>query len=80
MDLGQVLLFFFQAVVISVFNRLLVKQSDGVSLVAFYSILYTMSTFAYAVSDDASSALTPVVTIFKGEKDVDSIMKVVIQR
>ena len=69
--------FLFQAVVISVFNRLLVKQSDGVSLVAFYSILYTMSTFAYAVSDDASSALTPVVTIFKGEKDVDSIMKVV---
>lgn len=44
------------------------KQSDGVSLVAFYSILYTMSTFAYAVSDDASSALTPWLLFLREKK------------
>lgn len=69
--------FLFQAVIIGLFNKLLISTGNqGTCNVAFYSILYTMSTFAYAVFDGASSALTPVTSIFSGEKDADSIMDV----
>lgn len=69
--------FLFQAIIIGVFNKLLMSSgAQGTFNVAFYSILYTMSTFAYAIFDGAATTLTPVVSIFSGEKDAPSILKV----
>lgn len=69
--------YLFQAVIMGVFNKLLAQSGAlGTFYIAFFGILYTMSTFAYTFFDGASAALTPVLSIFAGEKDADSIEKV----
>ncbi len=69
--------YLFQAVIMGIFNKLLAQGGvQGTFYIAFFGILYTMSTFAYALFDGASAALTPVISIFAGEKDVDSIERV----
>ena len=68
----------FQAIIMGIFNQLLIASGDGGTFpVAFFSITYTMSTFAYAIFDGSAAALTPVVSIVSGERDADGIEDVV---
>ncbi len=70
--------FAFQAIVMVVFNLLLVSKggTDGVLNVAFFGVLYTMSTIPLAVFDGSANAVSPVVSIFLGEKDSESILTI----
>ena len=64
----------FQALVMLVFNTLLL--ADGVTHVAIFGVIYTMSTVPQAVFDGAGSAMTTVVSIFAGERDDEGILTV----
>lgn len=69
--------FVFQAVVMLVFNTLLLSDNaDGVIHVAVFGVLYTMSTVSFALFDGAGSAVSTVVSIFAGERDCDGILAV----
>lgn len=68
--------YLFQALVMSVFNQLLISSgANGTYNVALFTIIYTLSTFGAAFFDGASLALTPVISIFFGEKDFNSIQQ-----
>ena len=67
----------FQALVMLVFNTLLLADGeDGVTHVAIFGVIYTMSTVPQAVFDGAGSAMTTVVSIFAGERDDEGILTV----
>jgi len=68
----------FQAIVMFLFNILLLKISDGngALYVAIYGVIYTISTIPLAVFDGASNALSTVTSFFVGESDADSIITV----
>lgn len=70
--------YIFQAVVMSIFNKLLITSDavNGVTYVAIFGVIYTISMVPFAVFDGASNALYTVTTFFTGEKDVDGIMAV----
>lgn len=66
--------YLFQALVMSIFNQLLISSgANGTYNVALFTIIYTLSTFGAAFFDGASIALTPVISIFFGEKDFNSM-------
>ena len=65
-----------QAISMLVFNKLLLNSVNGVEYVAIYGILYTISTIPTGFYDAASNAYGPVISIFVGEQDTDSIMSV----
>lgn len=72
--------FIFQAVVMLVFNTLLLSFGDeGVMYVAIFGIIYTMSMVPFAVFDGAGNAISTVVSIFAGEKDGKGILTVLWQ-
>ena len=68
--------YIFQAVVMFTFNTLLLRSSDGrgVSYVAIFGVIYTVSTIPAAVFDGAGNAISTVVSIFAGERDSRSIL------
>jgi len=70
--------FVFQAVVMLVFNTLLLRSGGelGTLCVAAYGVIYTVSTVPFAVFEGASNALSTVTAFFVGESDVDSIFTV----
>lgn len=72
--------FIFQAVVMLVFNTLLLSFGDeGVMYVAIFGVIYTMSMVPFAVFDGAGNAISTVVSIFAGEKDGKSMLTVLWQ-
>ncbi len=69
--------FIFQAVVMLAFNTLLLAGGgDGVTYVAIFGVIYTISTIPFAVFDGAGNAISTVVSIFAGEMDGKSMMTV----
>lgn len=70
--------FIFQAVVMLVFNTLLLLDGskEGVVYVAVFGVMYTISTIPYAVYDGAGSAISTVVSILAGEKEPKGILSV----
>ena len=68
----------FGAVVMLVFNTLLMKYGEGMGTVyvAVYGILYTISTIPSAIFDGAGGALSTVTAFFVGESDTESILEV----
>jgi len=67
----------FQAIVMLVFNNMLLADAEnGVTNVAIFGVIYTMSTVPQAVFDGAGSAMSTVVSIFTGERDSEGIMTV----
>lgn len=68
--------FIFQAIVMFTFNILLLASGDGngVTYVAIFGVMYTMSTIPAAIFDGAGNAISTVVSIFAGEKDSASIL------
>lgn len=68
----------FGAVVVLVFNTLLIKfgGESGALYVAIYGVIYTISTIPIGVFDGASGALSTVTAFFVGESDVDGIYTV----
>jgi hypothetical protein len=72
--------FIFQAVVMLVFNTLLLScGGEGVMYVAIFGVIYTMSMVPFAVFDGAGNAISTVVSIFAGEKDGKSMLTVLWQ-
>lgn len=71
--------YIFQAVVMLIFNTLLLSNKEGVIYVAVFSIIYTMSTVSYAVFDGAGNAVSTVVSILAGERDGDGMITVMRQ-
>lgn len=63
--------FIFQAVVMLVFNTMLLKGNagNGTFSVAVFSVIYTMSTIPGAMYDGAGTAASTVISILGGEKD-----------
>ena len=63
--------YIFQAVVMLVFNTMLLKGAaeDGTFSVAVFGVIYTMSTIPSAMFDGAGAAASTVVSILGGEKD-----------
>ncbi len=65
---------FFQAVYTVIFNRLLSLSDNGVLNIALFAIFYTMSTVAAALYEGSSNAMSPLVSIFTGEKDITNVI------
>ncbi len=70
--------FIFQAIVMLVFNTLLLKNDleNGVFFVAVFGVMYTISTVSSAVFDGAGAAASTVVSILAGEKEQKGMMAV----
>ncbi len=69
--------FIFQAVIILVFNRLLlIDTENGVINTAIFGVMYTISTIPCAFYDGTGGAFAPVVPFFSGEKDSKSIISI----
>lgn len=70
--------FIFQALVMLIFNNLLLKSNleDGVFYVAVFGIMYTMSTIPIAVFDGAGAAASTVISILGGERDRKGMLTV----
>ena len=66
----------FAAVVMLMFNTMLLKFAEGTLYVAVYGIIYTVSTIPAAVFDGAGGALSTVTAFFVGESDTESILDV----
>lgn len=67
----------FQAIVMLAFNTMLLAHSEnGVTYVAIFGVIYTMSTVPQAVFDGAGSAMSTVVSIFAGERDSGGMLTV----
>lgn len=73
--------FIFQAVVMLVFNSLLLTfgNEKSITYVAVFGVIYTINMIPFAIFDGASNALSTVTSIFAGEKDEKSIMAVLQQ-
>lgn len=70
--------FIFQAVVMLVFNTMLLKGSseNGTFSVAVFGVIYTMSTIPGAMFDGAGAAASTVISILGGEKDWKGMLAV----
>ncbi len=69
--------YIFQALIMLIFNKLLLSDgTNGVVYAAIYGVLYTIGTIPTAFFDGAASAFAPVVSIFVGEQDPQSIVSV----
>ncbi len=69
--------YIFQALIMLIFNKMLLSDSiNGVVYAAIYGVLYTISTIPTAFFDGAAGAFAPVVSIFAGEQDSQSIVSV----
>lgn len=70
--------FIFQAIVMLVFNVMLLKNDslNGVYFVAVFGVMYTVSTIPYAVFDGAGTAASSVISILAGEKDRKGMLAV----
>ena len=70
--------FIFQALVMLVFNTMLLKGSseDGTFSVAVFGVIYTMSTIPGAMFDGAGAAASTVISILGGEKDWKGMLAV----
>ena len=70
--------FIFQAVVMLVFNTMLLKgaSEDGTFSVAVFGVIYTMSTIPGAMFDGAGAAASTVISILGGEKDWKGMLAV----
>ncbi len=69
--------YIFQALIMLIFNKMLLSDGiNGVVYAAIYGVLYTISTIPTAFFDGAASAFAPVVSIFVGEQDTQSIVSV----
>ena len=68
--------FIFQGVVMFTFNTLLLAsdRANGVTYVAIFGVIYTMSTIPAAIFDGAGNAISTVASIFTGERDSESIL------
>ncbi len=72
--------FIFQALVMLIFNRLLLSDEvNGVLYESIFGVFYTISTIPLAFYDGAGGALAPAVSIFAGEQDAPSILTVLRQ-
>ncbi|MCD7829794.1 MAG: polysaccharide biosynthesis C-terminal domain-containing protein, partial [Clostridiales bacterium] len=72
--------YIFQALVMLIFNRLLLSDEvNGVLYESIFGVLYTISTIPLAFFDGAGGALAPTVSIFAGEQDARSILTVLRQ-
>lgn len=66
--------YIFQALVVLFFNNLLLKNQDsGVTYVAIYGVIFTISQIPAGIFDGAGNAFGPVVSIFAGENDYKSM-------
>ena len=65
----------FQALVMLVFNNLLIRYShgDAAMQLAVFGVLYSTSMIPFAVFDGAANALSTITAFFLGESDVESI-------
>ncbi len=65
----------FQALVMVVFNRLLIQSSgaDAALNVAIFGVIYSVSMLPFAFYDGAANALSTITAFFIGEADVESI-------
>ena len=65
----------FQALVMLVFNKLLIRSSGEQAAinVAIFGVIYTVSTIPFAVFDGAANALSTITAFFLGEADISSI-------
>ncbi len=65
----------FQAIVMLVFNRLLIRFSGEYTAVniAVYGVIYSLSMIPFAVCDGAAGALLTIIAFFLGEADTDSV-------
>lgn len=70
--------FIFQAVVMLVFNTLLLRSGleDSVFSVAVFGVMYTMSTIPVAVFDGAGAAASTVISILGGERERKGMLAV----
>ena len=70
--------FIFQALVMLVFNTMLLKgnSEDGTFSVAVFGVIYTMSTIPGAMFDGAGAAASTVISILGGEKDWKGMLAV----
>ena len=70
--------FIFQAVVMLVFNTMLLKgnSENGTFSVAVFGVIYTMSTIPGAMFDGAGAAASTVISILGGEKDWKGMLSV----
>ena len=70
--------FIFQAVVMLVFNTMLLKENseNGTFSVAVFGVIYTMSTIPGAMFDGAGAAASTVISILGGEKDWKGMLAV----
>lgn len=70
--------FIFQAVVMLVFNTMLLKgnSENGTFSVAVFGVIYTMSTIPGAMFDGAGAAASTVISILGGEKDWKGMLAV----
>ena len=69
--------YIFQALIMLIFNKMLLMDStNGVLYAAIYGVLYTICTIPTAFFDGAASAFGPVISIFIGEQDTQSILSV----
>ena len=68
----------FQALVMLVFNKLLIRYSgaDAALNVAIFGVIYSVSMIPYAIYDGASNALSTVTAFFLGEADIDGVFRV----
>ena len=72
--LGVGSFYIFQAIVVLVFNNLLLKNQDsGVTYVAIYGVIFTVSQIPSGIFDGAGNAFGPVMSIFAGENDYKSM-------
>lgn len=61
--------FIFQAVVMLVFNKLLLSSgAEVVACVAVYGVIYNVSTIPFAVFDGAAGAVSTVTPILAGDR------------
>jgi len=69
--------YIFQALVMLTFNKLLLAHGAmGVTYVAIFGVIYTVSMIPFAAFDGAASAISAVVPIFVGELDAGSVRSV----
>ena len=68
--------FVFQAIVMLVYNKLLIRYSgDAAEInIAIYGVIYSVSTVPFALYDGAANALATITAFFLGEADVDSVL------
>ena len=73
--------YIFQAVVMLVFNTLLIRSSgeNAENFVAIYGVLYTVSMISFAFYDGSANALATITAFFVGESDELSIRTVLKQ-